>query len=63
MVGMLLPLVLADQPWSRDGRDRGWPHPTLLSPERGRGHRHHQPRLVLWVLWLHGRKFRNRIRV
>ena len=63
MVGMLLPLVMADQPRARNGRDRGRPHPTLPGPERRRGHRHHQPGMVVRVLRLHGRKSWDRLRV
>ncbi len=63
MVGLLLPVLMVDQSRARDGRHRGRPHPTLPGPERRRRHRHHQPRLVVWVLRVHGWKPRDRIRL
>ena len=63
MAGLLLPVVVVDEPRPRDDRDRGGADPALPGSEcRGR-HRHHQPRVVIRVLRVHGRKSWNRIRL
>ena len=63
MAGVLFPVVVVNEPRARHDCDRCRADPALPGPECGRGHRHHQPRLVLRVLRVHGRQSRNGIRL